>query len=813
MISRLFNKDWQVAEKIGSFGMQLETHSKTVSLPYDALLFSERTPDALGSFKTGFYRNGTWEYKKIFHVSEDYEKKKVIFQFDGVFQRAMVYINGDFAGHHPYGYSQFFIEGDRFLRYGSDNEIKVIVRTADDSRWYSGAGIYRDVYMLTADFVYIEPRGLRLTTPNVANNQAVVCAAISIKNDSAASKATIQVETEIMDNQGNIVTNDKSVVTVLKGESAVLRQRMYVSDPKLWSVEEPNLYVCKTKIYDAAENLLDESVEPFGIRSLELDNKSGLSINGKSVKLRGACIHHDNGPIGAVSIAAAEERRITILKEAGFNAIRMSHHPASSALLRACDKLGMLVMEEAFDVWTMNKSDFDYALDFPVWWETDIEAMVSKCYNHPSVIMYSIGNEIPDTGSPNGSVWGRRLAEKIRLLDSTRFTINSINGMVSVMDLLNEMRANAEEKKGEQAQEEINGMMTNLGDTMKAVMVLEVVTKATEESFACVDIAGYNYMDSRYEMDQELFPNRIICGTETFPPDIDLNWRKVLDNNHVIGDFTWTGWDYLGEAGIGQVKYTPSSILEGVYGAYPSLTSMSGDISITGFRRPASYYREIVFGLRKAPYIAVQRPQYYHVSPIVTPWSWSDSVCSWSWLGYEGRPIKVEVYAESQEVELLLNGSSLGRQPTGEKNRFKAVFDTEYHPGELVAVAYTNGVEQERFSLYSAEGELNIRVFAERDQLCFDDADLAFIPIVLTDSEGSIYTTKNCKVQVLVEGPGELSGFGTDDPNTTENFSDSIRTTIDGRALAVIRPIDKGEIKVTVKAEGMQENIVFIKVN
>lgn len=255
-------------------------------------------------------------------------------------------------------------------------------------------------------------------------------------------------------------------------------------------------------------------------------------------------------------------------------------------------------MEEAFDAWTENKSDFDYALDFPTWWEADIEAMVKKCYNHPSVIMYSIGNEIQDTGSPNGSVWGRKLAEKIRELDSTRFTINSINELVSVKELLKAWRANVKEAMAQQGQGEINTMMANLGDAMKQIMTSELITNATAESFAYVDIAGYNYMDLRYEMDKELFPNRIICGSETYPADIDRNWRKVLDNNHVIGDFTWTGWDYLGEAGIGLVNYSNTNMATGVYGAYPNLTAMTGDISITGFRRPASYYRQIAFGLR-----------------------------------------------------------------------------------------------------------------------------------------------------------------------------------------------------------------------
>ncbi|MDR1641102.1 MAG: DUF4982 domain-containing protein [Clostridiales bacterium] len=809
MIRNDFNELWQVSEKGGSFGMQTSSQPVTVTLPYDAMIHSQARSDATGGFKTGYFQCGAWEYKKKFYVPVDSIQKKILFQFDGVYKHSMVYINGGYAGGRPNGYAQFFIDANRYLRYGADNEIKVIVRTADDERWYPGAGIYRDVYMLTADLLHIEPQGLKVTTPHATNSQATVCTAICLKNDSASAIVTVQIITEIYDADGRMVASDKAPVTIFQGESATLRQRMYVYKPKLWNVEEPNLYTCKTRICDDNGSLLDECAEAFGIRSLTLDVENGLSINGKSVKLRGACIHHDNGPIGAVSTDAAEERRIVILKQSGFNAIRTAHNPASPALLRACDKLGILVMEEAFDTWTVSKTDFDYALDFPAWWENDLKAMVGKSYNHPCVVLYSIGNEIPDTGSPNGSALGRKLAEKLRSLDCTRFITNGINGMVSVMELLNGMRAESESKA---ENGEINNAMTNLGEMMRQIMSLEAVTNATAESFAHIDIAGYNYMDARYETDRELFPNRIICGTETFPADIDRNWRKVMDLGHVIGDFTWTGWDYLGEAGIGQVRYAQESITDGVYGAYPSLTSMSGDISISGFRRPVSYYRQIVFGLRKEPYIAVQRPVHYHNAPIASPWSWSDSVCSWSWQGYEGKPVKIEVYSDAEEVELLLNGKSLDRQATGEKNRYRAIFEATYQPGELIAIAYTDGIEQGRFSLESAVGNMLITTISEREQVSFNTSDLAYINIFLTDANGNIFTAKDRKIQISIEGPGELLGFGTDDPNATENFFDKERTTFDGRALAVIRPTGEGEVVITVNGVGLRESNIHLSV-
>lgn len=810
-----FNADWVVSEKCGTFGMQENVQSKTVTLPYDVLISTKPTPDASGGYKTGFFRSGTWEYKKTFSVPAEYAHKKVIFQFDGVYRRAMVYINGDYAGGRSSGYSQFFIDARRFLKYGAENVITVVVHTADDERWYSGAGIYRDVYMLTADLVHIVPHGLKIITPDITEERAVAKTTVCVKNESAAAKTTVQVEMEVLDGDQNIVAcSDKAPLTVYQGETGTLHQRLYINKPLLWDVETPDLYTCHTRVISEEGTLLDESVESFGIRSLSLDTGNGLSINGKTVKLQGACIHHDNGPIGAASLYSAEARRVALLKEAGFNAVRMAHNPASPTLLKACDRLGMLVMDEAFDQWTLNKSDFDYANDFTQCWEEDLTAMVDKDYNHPSVILYSIGNEISDTGTPNGAVTGRRLAERLRGLDTTRFITNGINGMVSVMDLLTSLYGNSQEQaeQGKQKDAEINAMMSSFGDTMKQIMTLEVVTEATAESFACLDVAGYNYMDRRYETDRELFPNRIICGTETFSPDIDQNWRKVRDNTHVIGDFCWTGWDYLGEAGIGHVRYDPSHVAAGVYGTYPALTAMTGDISITGYRRPSSYYKQIVFGLRKEPFIAVQRPQHYNDTPITTPWCWSDSVSSWSWQGYEGKPVKVEIYSDADEVELLVNGTSTGRQPAGESHRFKTVFDTTYLPGEIVAIAYDNGKERNRFSLRSASGDMQLMVLPERNQFSGNSSELVYLPIALTDENGTLFMNHDRKVWVTVEGAGELMGFGTDDPKATESFADAGRTTFDGRALAVIRPTRKGEIKVTVCCDGLQERVATLQV-
>jgi beta-galactosidase len=791
MIRQSFNDGWTVGKNKGFFDLAPEEAYKPVTLPHDAMISQQRSAQAVSGNKKGFFPDKTYAYVKQFDVPLAYRDKRVYFEFEAVYNNAMVYINGDFAGQHPYGYSNFYIQADPFLKYGEENEIKVVVRSNDDSRWYTGTGIYRNTKIIVANMVHIALDGVKITTPDITDDRAVVHVATMIENEGVHSQSTTVV-TEVFDAEGNLVASDKSPFTAYAGQKAILRQRLYVKHPKLWNVDTPHLYTLSVKVLDGDE-LLDEEVQTFGIRSLSLDPEYGLRINGEIVKLRGACIHHDNGVLGAASISRAEERRIEILKEAGFNAIRSAHNPISKAMLDACDRLGMLVMDECFDVWTVGKSDYDYALNFPMWWEKDVEAMVNKDFNHPSVILYSIGNEIQETGSAHGAEWGRKLAEKIRSLDSTRYVTNSINGILSVMDQLMKVMKN-------HISGDLNTAMANAGESMKQAQANQLVTKLIAESFAAVDIAGYNYADNRYVMDKELFPNRIIVGSETYPRDIANNWKLVKENGHVIGDFTWTGWDYLGEAGIGQPYREEGGL--GFSGGYPWLIAYCGDIDITGHRRPASYYREIVFGLRKHPYIAVQRPHNYGRPTANNPWSWSDSICSWSWEGYEGKPIVVEVYSDADEVELLLNGESVGKAQAGENNGYKAVFDTVYTPGELVAVAYTDGIESGRMTLRSADSGVNLKVEADRMKINADDQDLAFVSISIVDDQGILKPLADREVTVTVEGSGILQGLGSANPKSEEVYHDNVHTTFDGRALAVIRPTGAGVIRVVVEAEG-----------
>ncbi|GAA3383444.1 glycoside hydrolase family 2 TIM barrel-domain containing protein [Cryptosporangium minutisporangium] len=800
MTRQSFNEGWSYRPKVSAFqevaGAGTETWTPVV-LPHDALLSGTRRPDVPGGETTGFFPGGVFEYRTQFPVAAAERGNRIELEFDGVYRDAMVYVNGSLAGQRAFGYSRFAIRIDPYLRFGEDNEVRVHCRAHLDSRWYSGAGIYRDVTLVSKGPAHLANGSVRITTPDVDADRAVVEISVQVRNSTQETR-TLTVSAAVADAEGSDLGRDRSPVTLLPGRTETVRHRVYVAQPSLWSVESPNLHTARIGLYDG-DQLLDEESVRFGIRTLQLDPHRGLRINGREVTLRGACIHHDNGPLGAATIGRAEERRVEILKAAGFNAIRSAHHPMSSALLDACDRLGMLVMDEAFDMWTSSKSDFDYSFDFPEWWERDVEAMVAKDFNHPSVLFYSIGNEIPEAGSGTGAAWGRRLAEKVRSLDSTRFVTNGINGFVAVLDVV----LPAMRRQRQSAEGGVNTMMAQMGAMLNHISSSELVTERTAESFAVLDVAGMNYADGRYELDRELFPNRVIVGTETFPSRIAEGWALVRANSHVLGEFTWTGWDYLGEAGVGVIRYAdevePGSV--SIAHRFPALTAWTGDIDITGRRRPISYYREIVFGLRSDPYLAVHRPENRHREvAIATPWSWSDAVASWSWDGCDGTAMGVEVYSDAEEIELLLNGDVVGRERVGAKKAYQADFEVPYRAGELTAVAYTAGQESGRHTLASASGTLVLRAEADRADIRATTDDLAFVSITLTDEEGTVYPARDRDVTVQVAGPAVLQGLASADPMNTESFLGDRHRTFDGRALAVVRPTGTGDITVRVEA-------------
>ena len=788
-----FNDLWTVGPNVSVFSEITGGASSTepVTLPHDAMLALPRSADAAGGSSSGYFPGGAVTYRKTFLAPDEWRSRTVELEFHGVYRDAMVYLNGVLVGRRPSGYSPFRVRLDDALRYGEENRLRVDARAHRDSRWYSGLGIHRGVDLLDMPLTHLVPNGIRLATPDIDEARAVVEARTDVAND-ALRPATVQVRTRILDASGAVVATQTSPVTVRRGDSAEVFQRLYVPTPELWSVDAPVLHRVETELLDG-DATVDAAANPLGIRRLQLDPAGGLRINGETVKLRGTCLHHDNGVLGAVSVPDAELRRVRILKEAGFNAIRSAHTPAGPALLEACDLLGMLVIDEAFDMWTQGKQPFDYSLAFPDWWERDLESMVAKNINHPSVIAYSIGNEILDAGTPLGAAVGRDLATSMRRLDPTRFLTNGISAFVAtLMDTVPMIQA------------ELDGVPGGINDVEGAGKALverisrsQFVTDATAESHSVVDIVGHNYAEWRYEQEQDAYPHRVVVGTETNPKDIDVNWDLVTRLPHVIGDFTWTGWDYLGEAGLGRTSY--SSTGEGWSGdRYPALLSYCGDIDITGFRRPASFYREIVFGRRRTPYIAVHRPVAPDQEPSVLGWGWTDSLASWTWPCPQGTPMTVDVYSDADEVQLRLDGQPLGMLPCGPAHRFQASFTVPYAEGELEAVAIRSGVAAETWMLRSTGPVAALRATSD------EGSEYAFVEIELVDEAGLVVPTAEQRITVTVTGDAMLAGLGTARPVTEESYLASACTAFEGRALAVIRATGRGAATITISAEGIE---------
>ena len=689
--------------------------------------------------------------------------------------------------------------------------------SGNDSRWYPGAGLYRDVWLLTSGPRHLAPATLVVRTPEADEGGATVTVDVDVV-DRTGTTSTVTLATRLVDGDGRVVAEERSPVTLLAGTTVAVHQRLHLPDPHRWGPDDPHLHGATVTLLDGDGDELDIETAAFGIRTLALDPRRGLRVNGERVDLRGACIHHDNGPIGAATIARAEERRVERLKAAGFNALRSSHHPMSRALLDACDRHGVLVMDELTDMWAQPKTGDDYARDFDDWWEADLAAMVAKDANHPSVVLYCIGNEIADGSTATGIQRGRALAARLRELDPTRFVTQAVSGlMVAGPAGVEAIRRVATERAVDE-DTGVNTAIMNLADLMNLAMATEAIDAATEEAFSHLDVAGYNYMESRLALDGELHPNRVIVATETHPAAVATGWPAVTDHPNVIGDFTWTGWDYLGEAGIGRTVHRgPDDESSGAlgmlafHGPFPWLVAGCGDLDIIGERRPQSYFREIVFGLRAAPFLAVERPE-QRGRPVVhtSPWSWPDLVASWSFPDLEGE-LAVVAYAAAPEVELLVNGRSLGRQPAGRDHGFTARFDVPYEPGRLEAVAWDGGAEVGRSALVSAGDDVRLQVEADRNAIAAGTTDLAFVAVALVDEGGVVHVTQDRPVTVGVEGPGVLQGLGSGRPDPTEPFNGPTVTTYDGRALAVVRPTGPGTIRVTATADGCDPTAVEVE--
>lgn len=818
MRRKSFNSDWYFSKEDGTATPQV---IGPIIVPHDAMMLEKRDPAVKNNYNTGYFPGGIYHYLKSFHVPDEYRHKNIIIEFEGIYMNSKVFLNGQLAGERPYGYTNFYITADNYLKYGQENQIEVVVQNDKEpnSRWYSGSGIYRNVKIMVGNLLHIPPDGVRITTKEIQPDAARLEVLTDlVNNHTDVREVHILTEFHLMD--GDTVASNESTALINAGETTCIRQMIPIPQPRLWSVDHPNLYTCLTTVIDKNQ-VIEENIETFGIRMLELDAKNGLRINGEMIKLRGGCIHNDNGVIGACSFEAAEDRRVRIMKKSGFNAIRSAHNPMSKVMLDACDRHGMLVMDEFSDVWFQSKTKYDYSQYFNEWWEHDIQAMVDKDYNHPCVIMYSIGNEISETAIPEGVEYSQKITEKIRSLDQTRYVINSINGWLSYFAVL-QQKLNRKTKPqtfnaalNDNSDKNIGMLITPIlmaiNRYMDRIVSLSGIDHYTKEAYATVDVAGYNYMSGRYEKDGKRYPERVICGSETFPPEIAKNWRLVKKLPYVIGDFSWAGWDYLGEAGLCTWQYGGNNAL---FKAYPCILADSSLIDITGHRQTQSYMHEIVWGLRTEPFIAVQPVNHSGERRSKTLWRGTNAINSWTWHGYEGKRAVIEVYANAVQVELFLNDMSLGRKPAGDRHDFKAIYEVIYQPGELTAVSFDkNGSELGRATLKTGHKQVQLIVQPEISKLKADGADLAFINIFLADKDGIVNPLAESLVTVQVEGHGQLAGFGSASPFTEESFTDSMHTTFQGRALVAIRAATSpGEVRVTISAKDCEPKVITFSV-
>ncbi|KAA9089172.1 glycoside hydrolase family 2 TIM barrel-domain containing protein [Microbacterium radiodurans] len=807
MLRTSWNDGWQ-------FGPLVSVHEairvaapseNVVTLPHDALLADGRAAEGSGGPQNGYFLGGRWSYEKQFDAPEVWERTRVAVQFEGVYRDATVYVNGAFAGQWANGYSGFLVDITPFLNFGQSNTIRVDAQAGDDSRWYSGGGIYRPVHLIVGDLVRVVPQTLRISTPDLDSDLATVITRAEIVNDEPITR-TLDVRVDITDGDGVAVAGERGRITLRSGETLPVQLRAYIREPRLWDLDTPNLYTATITV-SHDDDVLDADHTTFGVRSLSVDPVRGLRLNGRTVKLRGAAVHHDNGILGAAEFADAALRRAVKLKAAGFNAVRSSHNPLSVAMLDACDRLGLLVMDEAFDMWTVPKSGDDYSRRFPEWWERDIDALVAKDFNHPSVIIYSIGNEIIEAGTTHGARWGRLLAERVRALDPTRITTHALQGMYIARDKIPELRAEVDSDstviKG------LNDYLGQVTQLMERVMASDLVGERLLEPASTLDVVGLNYGDSRYAVDRTDFPNRVYFGSESFPTRIDEIWRIVTDNDNVLGDFTWTGWDFLGEVGTGRHVYPEDAQVHRA--PYPWIAAVCGDIDLIGDRKPMSFYREVVFGLTDVPYVAARLPRADRFVIEPKAWTWSDVTPSWTWETAEETPIHVEAYSTGDEVAFILNGEEVSRGPVGQKRPFLIETEIPYRVGTLEAVAYRNGTELARNILATAGAASHIRIDADSDELRGGSGGLVHLEISLVDESGVRCFGPDTQLEVSLTGPAVLQGLGSANPVTEDDFRSSETMTYRGRALAVIRGTGAaGPITVTVHAVGYPDTIVSL---
>lgn len=803
-----FDENWEFIESPLVTPPQILTSKlswRKIDLPHDAVVEKERNENNPSGADEGFTPGLSLFYKKDFILEDPWKEKNLILEFEGVMGLTEVFINEVLVYKHYNNYTSFLIDITKYLKPKDKNVILVHADTSikPSSRWYLGAGIYRHIWLHVGDILHIKPWELHVISKVLEDNKALIkiktCLKKTLEED-VRGKICFQV----LSREGEILKEKWEDYHINNTHEKYVYSEFELENFRYWDIEDPYLYKLNAKIFlDGRE--IDNASTNFGIRKIELNLKEGFKLNGRIIKLRGGCIHHDNGLLGSASYDRAEERKVEILKRNGFNAIRTAHNPFSPSFLDACDRLGMLVIEEFFDVWACGKRTFDYHLYFDKYWEEDIENTIKRDFNHPSIIIWSLGNEITWGAGVNPedkeSYWSihkgtEKLAQRVKDLDPTRFITQAICHFPF------EYEGNIE------FFEEGNLLYRKIKNEVKKD---DKWGRITEELYRFLDIIGYNYKHERYKYDYENYPKRIICGTETFPYTIFDSWKETLKYPNVIGDFVWTAMDYLGEAGIGRVSLNEEDF-QNFLGKFPWFISNCGDIDIWGDKRPQSYYRDILWGIRKDPIIFILPPDYYGKKIFIKLWAWEPVERSYTFPNYEGKPTQVFVYSHGDEIELFLNGKSLGRKIAGEKVKLKTIYDIIYEPGILETVAYKNGKIIGVDKLETTEKPYKLKLMPEKSVISSNYGDLCYIKIVALDEKEREVPYANNKIRIEVEGVLKLIALGNSNPCSTEIFVNPVSSLYKGKALAILKSIGKsGETKVRVVSGELLGDEVSIK--
>jgi beta-galactosidase len=767
----LFDDNWRFHHG-GAQGAESPTFDdskwRRIDLPHDWSIEdlpgtnSPFDPDAISQVSGGYTVGGTGWYRKTFTLDEEQKNERIRLQFDGVYMNAECWLNGELLGIHPYGYTSFFFDLSGKIKYGEPNVLAVkVMNEGQNSRWYTGSGIYRHVWLWISPPVSIAHWGTSITTPEVNEKKAVVKIQTSVEN-TTDKEVKVDLITRIVDSNAGEVASIKSSQTIIAKGNAAFDHLLSVVSPQLWSVETPVIYTAINEVYVDLQKV-EEKATPFGIRTISFSADKGFQLNGQPLKLKGGCVHHDNGPLGSKAYDRAEERRVELLKAAGYNAIRCAHNPPSPAFLDACDRLGMLVIDEAFDMWRLANNPYDYHLYFDQWWEKDIESMVLRDRNHPCIIMWSIGNEIRGMESPEVIEVARMLAGHIRQMEPTRPITAAVNSLRPQKDPF----------------------------------------------FSTLDVGGYNYaaggdhqQQSIYTADHARVPKRVMVGTESYPLETFSAWMEVMDHDYVVGDFVWTAFDYIGEASIGWRGYWQESNF------YPWNLAYCGDLDICGWKRPQSFYRDALWKENQLSLFVQPPAPTFPINPNRQSWSkwhWHDVVADWNWPGYENHPLEVTAYSSCEATELFLNERSLGIKKTDRSSRFMARWRVPYQPGELKVVGYKDNKAISQSKLITSKETSMIQLLPDRKELKANNQDLCFVTIELTDNAGVKNPKEERLLNFQIEGEGTIVGVGNANPVSLESDVAHQRKAWQGRCLVIIKTTNiAGQIKLIASADGLK---------